>query len=393
MDDLAHEFWALDPDVTYLNHGSFGSCPRPVLDFQQALRMEMERRPMQFLVRDLESMLDSARASLATFVGANADDLVFVPNATTGVNTVLNSLNWEPGDELLTTDHVYNACGNALRHIAEKKQARIVVANVPFPLSDADEIVAAVERAMSTRTKLALFDHVTSETGIILPIRTLVSLCHDRGVEVLVDGAHAPGMIPLNVEAIGADYYTGNCHKWICAPKGSAFLHVRKDKQDSIRPLTISHGANSPRTDRSRFLIEFGWMGTSDPSACLSVPEALRVMAERHVDGWNGLMKANHALVCAGRRQLCDALGIAPPCPESMLGSLASLPLPDASPEDGESVSPLRFDPLQDHLARSFAIEVPVFSWPRPPARMLRVSAQAYNEAGDYRELAAALAD
>ncbi|MCB1096785.1 MAG: aminotransferase class V-fold PLP-dependent enzyme [Verrucomicrobiae bacterium] len=392
MNQKDDAFWLLDPNVTYLNHGSFGSCPRPVLDFQHSLRERLEKNAMQFLVRELEGMLDSARAALAAFVGAKPDDLVFVANATTGVNAVLRSLTWKPGDELLTTNHVYNACGNALDFAAERNGARVVVADVPFPLDDEQQVVDAVGAAVTERTRLALIDHVTSETGIVLPIDRLIPLLQERGIEVLIDGAHAPGMVALNLDALGADYYTGNCHKWICAPKGAGFLHVKPEKQGAIRPLAISHGANSDRTDRSRFQIEFGWTGTSDPTAFLSVPEALRVMAARHSGGWAGLMKANHERVIDARRVLCEALRIVPPCPESMLGSLASIPLPDAVTIE-PSLPPLALDPFQDRLAHRYAIEVPVFPWPQPSRRLLRVSSQDYNSQEDYRRLADVLRD
>jgi isopenicillin-N epimerase len=385
-------FWALDPKLTYLNHGSFGSCPKPVLDYQQALRERLERNPMQFLLRELEGLLDGAREALANFIRADPENLVFVPNATTGVNTVLRSLTWERGDELLTTSHVYNACGNALDVAAARHGARVVEVKIPFPLHHEDEVVGAVSAAFTSRTRLALLDHVTSETGIILPIARLVRLCQEHGVEVLVDGAHAPGMVTLDLEALGADYYTGNGHKWICAPKGAGFLHVKPEKQAFIRPLVISHGANSPRTDRSRFQIEFGWTGTGDPTAYLSVPEALRVMEARHSDGWPGLMNANHGRVVEGRRVLYEALDLESPCPVAMLGSLASIPLPDATTME-PIASPLALDPLQDLLAHKYAIEAPVFPWPQPPARLLRVSSQDYNTLEDYHRLAGTIRD
>lgn len=380
-------FWLLDPAVTYLNHGSFGSCPRPVLCYQQALRDRMERQPMSFLARDLEKALDDARAALAAFVHAEPENLVFVPNATAGVNTVLRSLRWEPGDELLTTNQAYNACNNALAYAAERWGARVVTAHVPFPVANEDLISDVVMEAVTPRTKLALIDHVTSETGLVFPIRRLVDSLQARGIDVLVDGAHAPGMIEVDLEQLGAAYYTANAHKWLCAPKGAGFLYVRPDRQEAIRPLSISHGANSPRRDRSRFLIEFGWTGTCDPTAFLAVPEALRVMAEQHTDGWPGLRKANHRLVAKGRRLLCEALGIPVPCPDSLLGAMAAMPLPDARSQ-APSASPLAFDPLQDRLAAEFAIEAPVFAWPDPPKRLLRVSAQIYNTLEDYKRLA-----
>jgi isopenicillin-N epimerase len=382
--------WLLDPGVVFLNHGSFGSCPRPVLEFQQQLRERLERQPVRFFVRELEPLWDEARAALARFLGAAADELIFVPNATAGVNTVLRSLNFAPGDELLVTDHEYNACRNALNFVAERTGARVVVASIPFPLKNGAEFIQPVLAAVTARTRLVLLDHVTSQTGLVLPIPPLVSELNRQGVETLIDGSHAPGMIPLNLAELGATYYTGNCHKWLCAPKGAAFLCVRRDRQALIRPLVISHGANSPRQDRPRFLIEFGWTGTGDPSTMLSVPAALRFMEGLLPGGWPEIMRRNRGLALAARQVLCQALQIDPPCPDEFIGSMAALPISDAA-SAGPAKSPLYLDPLQDRLQHEHAIEVPIIPWPAPPKRLLRVSAQLYNSLPQYERLAQAL--
>src|SRR5213593_1051919 len=371
--------WTLDSGVVFLNHGSFGACPEAVLDFQQTLREELEREPVRFLSRELPARLDAARAALGTFIGADPDDLAFVANATTGVNTVLRSLALEPGDDLLVTDHAYNACRNAVSAVAVARGARVVVAHVPFPIDGEDTVVNAILAAVTPRTRLALLDHVTSPTAIVFPIARLVAALGERGIETLVDGAHAPGMLPLDVRTVGAAYYTGNCHKWMCAPKGAAFLHVRRDRQASVRPLVISHGANSPRTDRSRFRLEFDWTGTHDPTPYLTVPEAIRVVGTAWPGGWPAVMKQNHALALLARRRLCEALGRTPPCPDVMIGSLAAVQLPDGT------------DDLQKRLFDRFAIEVPVIAWPAAPERWVRVSAHIYNREEDYVRLGEAL--
>jgi isopenicillin-N epimerase len=345
---------------------------------------------VRFFVRNLERLLDEARAALAKFLRAAPDTLVFVPNVTAGVNTVLRSLQFSRGDELLVTNHEYNACRNALDFVASLSGARVVVATIPFPLKSVDETVDAVLSRVTARTRLALLDHVTSQTGLILPVERIVRELEQRGVDALIDGAHAPGMVPLNLHRLGAAYYTGNCHKWLCAPKGAGFLCVRPDRQKFIRPLVISHGANSPRTDRSRYLIEFGWTGTGDPSAWLSVPEALRFVGSLVPGGWPEIMKRNHRLALAGRNILCDALGIEPPCPDELIGSLASVSLPDA-PRRHRALSPLYVDPLQDDLLAEYGIEVPVIPWPAPPKRLLRISAQLYNSLPQFERLSAAL--
>ncbi len=380
--------WQLEPTVTFLNHGSFGACPRPVLEAQQRWRDRLETEPVLFLDRQLEALLAEARAALGAFVGADPDDLVFVPNATTGVNTVLRSLRFRPGDELLTTDHEYNASLNALRFAAARAGARVVVAPVPFPIADPADVVEAIRARVSARTRLLLVSHVTSPTALILPIGELVAELDRRGIDTLVDGAHAPGMIPLDLRTLGAAYYTGNGHKWLCGPKGGGFLHVRADRQAGIRPLAISHGANSVRTDRSRFRLEFDWTGTADPSASLALPAALRFMGSLLPDGWPELMAANRALALRARDLLCDALAITPPAADPMIGSMASVPLPMGATSVAIEPGAER-DPLQVELFERHRIEVPIMIWPvpaaleagqRPGARLLRISAQAYND-------------
>ncbi|HAX77955.1 MAG TPA: aminotransferase [Cyanobacteria bacterium UBA11372] len=382
------KYWSLDREITFLNHGSFGACPIPVLEAQQRWRLQMESEPLRFFVREFEEQLDKARSELAEFVGADAEELAFVPNATTGVNAVLRSLTFNPGDELLTTDHEYNACRNVLNFVAEGTGAKVVVAEVPFPLGSPEEIIAAVCDRVTPKTKLALLDHITSQTGLILPISNIAQELAQRGVDTLIDGAHAPGMIPLDLHNCGATYYTGNCHKWLCAPKGAAFLYVRQDKQSEIRPMTISHGANSPRIDKSRFQLEFDWMGTDDPTAYLCVPEAIQFMGSLLAGGWSELMARNRTMVLTARQMLCEALGVAPPCPDQMIGAIAVISLPDDS---SEFVKTRLILPLQDALWQHFKIEVPIIYWPKYPFRQMRISAQIYNTFPQYEYLAFAL--
>lgn len=402
----------MDPGLAFLNHGSFGACPAVVLEAQAEWRERMERDPVRFLAGELEPALDTARVALGRFVGADPDDLAWVPNATTGVNTVLASLapEWRPGDEVLTTDHEYNATLNALHQAAGRRGVRIVVASVPFPVASPDEVAAAVLEAVTPRTRLAVISHVTSATAVIFPVERMVPALRQRGVESLVDGAHGPGMVPLNLDGLGAAYYTGNGHKWLCGAKGSAFLHVRRDRQAAIRPVVISHGANSSRRDRSPFRLAFDWTGTSDPTAFLVLPEAIDFMAGLHPDGWPGVMAANRALCRAARDVLCEALRVELPVPDEMLGAMAALPLPPVEgpalggsvPSDASSVGDaddktLPDDPLHDELLERHRIQVPVYSWPptrsagRPPTRLVRISAQRYNSLDEYRQLAALL--
>jgi isopenicillin-N epimerase len=291
---------------------------------------------------------------------------------------------------LLVTDHEYNACRNVLDFVAERTGAKVVVARLPFPFHNADELIQPILKRVTTRTQLALIDHVTSQTGVVMPVSQIVAALNERGVDTLVDGAHAPGMVSLELEKLNAAYYTGNCHKWLCAPKAVAFLHVRADRQKFIRPLIISHGANSSRKDRSRFLLEFGWQGTFDPSTALSVPAAVRFIGSQLPGGWPQVMARNRALALAARKILCDALQTAEPCPEEFIGSLASVPLPDAAADELPRL-PFNEYPLQDRLREKHRIEVPVISWPAPPKRWLRISAQLYNSTPQYERLAGAL--
>ena len=396
----------LDPAITFLNHGSFGSCPRPVLDAQRRWRDRLEAQPVQFLARDLGNLLEEARAALGDFVGAHPDDLAFVTNATGAVNAVLRSLSFEPGAELLTTDHEYNATINVLRHVGERDGARVVVARVPFPVSGEDDVVDAILGAVTERTRLALISHVTSPTALVFPVDRLVAELAERGVDTLVDGAHAPGMLPLNLDRLGAAWYTGNLHKWVCAPKGSAFLHARRDRQAGIRPNTISHGANAILGEAgaaaTRFRAEFDWQGTLDPTPWLAVSDALAFIGGALDGGWPAVMDRNHGLALRGREVLAAALGLSAslPAPESMLGAMIALPMPPSGPlaVSGSGSSPLDTDPLQQRLLDEHRIEVPIYPWPvpaaespEPPRRLIRTSSALHNGPDDIERLAAAL--
>ncbi len=313
-----------------------------------------------------------------------------MPNPTTGINAVLRSLVLEVGDELLTTDHEYNACRNALNYAADRAGARVVVVEVPFPCDGAVQIVEAILGEVTSRTKLLLIDHISSQTGLIMPVERLVAELADRGIDTLVDGAHAPGMLPLAIDDLSSAYYVGHCSKWLCAPKGAAFLVARADLRESVRPLTISHGANSRRPGRSRFHDEFDWMGTNDPTAFLCVPTAIDFMESLVPGGWTEIRRRNHDLAVKARSLLSAALGVEPSCPDEMIGSLATVPLPDGRGEP--QATPLYGDPLQDVLLEEFRIEVPIVPWPAPPKRLLRISAHIYNSEVQYERLAAALA-
>lgn len=381
--------WTLDPAVAFLNHGSFGACPRDILNLQAGLRTRLEAEPVRFLTRELPPLLDAARARLAQLLQTAPDNLAFVPNATAGINAVVRSLEFRPGDEILTTDHAYNACYCALAEVARRAGARLVIAQVPFPMASADAVVESVLAAVTERTRLVMLDHVTSPTALVFPVARLVGALAKLGVDTLVDGAHAPGMLPVELDVLRPAYYAGNCHKWLCAPKGAGFLYVRPDLQERIQPSVISHGYNTPRPGRNTLHTRFDWTGTLDPTPWLCVGAAIDWCASLMPDGLAALWQHNHALACTARRLLCAALDVPPPCPETMLGAMATLELParcqGATPPAGA------LDPLQARLLEQYALEVPVVNWGAPSRRHVRISAQAYNSQAQFAWLAAAL--
>lgn len=380
---FAHYF-SLDPSLIYLNHGAFGACPPVVQAVQREFRDRLERNPVHFFMRELEGLFDHTRQILGTFLGAQPEDLAFVPNATAGVNTVLSALEFEAGDEIVINDHTYPACRNAVQYWAARRSLQVRTAKLPFPVSAASELSAAILEQVGPRTKLVLVDHITSPSGLVMPLRELLSALAARGIDTLVDGAHGPGMLPLELSALGAAYYTGNLHKWCCAPRGAAFLWVRRDKQRLIHPLVISHGWASPRGDRSRFLLEFDWPGTLDASAVLSIPSALEFLGGLFDGGFPALYAHNHTLVLRGRNALCAALGSVPPCPDAQLGSLAVALFPDVTPKVPTP------DALYDALVAR-GIEVPIVPFAGYPSGFVRVSAQVYNSESEYVALGEAL--
>jgi isopenicillin-N epimerase len=374
-------FWQFAPGLIYLNHGSFGAVPHPVLHAQENFRKQFHANPTDFVIRRLPKLWAQARAALASFLGARPRDLVFVRNATEGVNTVLTNMALQPGDEILVTSHGYAACTNAARAVAEWTGAKVVVADLSFPCLSAHSISSAVANRLNKRTRLVILDHITSPSALILPLKHLVTFFEDHNVPVLVDGAHAPGQVKVNLGRIGASYYVGNCHKWLCAPPGAAFIHVSKSRQESFRPLITSHGYRAPpERTRSLMQIEFDWTGTQDVSAVLAIPAALEFLA-RHPGGINGLAQDNHAKVIAGRNAVSSALGLQMTAPDDMIGSMASLILPQH----------IEATVLRERLLDRHHIQTQLFQWDIAKAPVLRLSAQAYNKVSDYEKLAAAL--
>ena len=383
------DLWSLDPDVLHLNHGSFGACPNRILEQQTQLRQQMEYNTLRFFEQDLPDLLETAREALGLFLGASASDLVFVDNATMGVTTVLSNLNLIAGDRVLITDHGYNACSNAARFFAERTGAEVDLINLPFPGSDSNEVIERILKGCTSRTRILLIDHITSPTALIMPLEDIVPAVQQRGIQVLVDGAHAPGMLPLRLAELGADYYTGNCHKWMCAPKGTAFLYVRSEHQSNLHPLTISHGMNRPVGESTRFRLEFDWIGTRDLTGFLTLPALIDYMDGISNEGWAGIMVRNRALAVEARDLICQELGLELPCPVDMIGSLATICLPGSVETTFTDYHVI--DPLKQILMHQYGIEVSLSAWPSPAGRYLRISTQLYNALSQYRQLTEAL--
>ena len=321
--------WALDPTVTFLNHGSFGACLRAILEVQRGWRDKLEAHPVRFLgprPRGPARLVAGPRS--AAFVGASADDLALMPNATAGINTVLRSLRFGSGDECWRrTTPTTPASTRSVSPPPGPRPGSSWPA-FRFPIESPDEAFDAIMAAVTPNTRLAMLEHVTSPTALVLPIERLVPALAEKGVDVLVDGAHGPGMVPLKIAELAPAYYAGTTHKWVCAPKGTAFLYVRRDRQAMIKPLAISNGANDTRTDRSRFRLDFDWTGTFDPTAWLTIPAAIDGLGEMLPGGWPSVIAANTQLMVKARDMLAEALHTAVQSPDSMTGSMASLRLP-----------------------------------------------------------------
>ena len=377
--------WALDPHASYLNHGSFGACTKYILERQNEYRLMLEGQPMSFLVRQLEGMMGLAMEKISAFVHADPADLVFVQNATAGVNTVFRSLHFEPGDEILISNHTYYACRKLLEYIAESAGAVIVEACYDIPIDSPRRITDALLSAVSKKTKICLIDHITSATALIQPVGEIVRELDKLGIDTMVDGAHAPGSIPLDINKIGAAYYTGNCHKWLCSPKSAAILHVRNDRQKPILPLIISHAGHKAEPFAGRFF----WQGTLDPSPVLCAADSIDYMASLMPGGWDAVMKHNHDLCIEARDIFCAELRLSPSCPAEMNAGMTTLELPpfgDMVPPDYKNV-----DALQDRLFKEHDLELPLWYWSQPPRRTTRLSAELYNSPEQFRYAAGML--
>ncbi len=371
------DLFLLRPDVIFLNHGSFGACPEPVFKVYQSWQLELERQPVEFLARRFADLMRDARESLAAFVGADADELVYVPNATTGLNIVARSLPLQAGDEVLATDHEYGALDRTWRFLCAKRGARYIRQPVPLPVESAEQVVEAVWAGVTPRTRALFISHITSPTAIIFPVAGLVERAREAGLITIVDGAHTPGQIPLDLKTLGADFYSGNCHKWMCAPKDAAFLYARRDMQHRVEPLVVSWGWESEKPGPSRFIDEQEWQGTRDVAAYLSVPAAIRFMAEHD---WLRVRQECHELVRYARERVSELAGLPPITPDSAewFAQMAALPIPYCD-----------LDTLKRRLYDEFRIEIPTVEW--NGRHFVRISIQAYNTRANVDALVEAL--
>ncbi len=369
------ERFLLEQDMVFLNHGSFGATPREVLAVQSDLRQQLESQPVRFMSRELPQRLAQAASALARFVGALPADLVFVENATAGCNAVLGSLHLKPGDEVLITDHIYPAVRNALRHVCAQSGALLVEAVLPFPVGGPQEVLDAVIAKLSSCTRLVVLDLITSPTATILPVAEITRAAKAAGAQVLVDAAHAPGHIDFDVATLGADWVTGNAHKWLFAPKGAAFLWADPQVQSDLHPPVISHGYGKG------FQTEFAWIGTRDPSAWLAVPAAIDFY--RRI-GDRAIRTHNRDLARRAAELLVERFATLAASPAAMRGAMATVALPGSLPGDIDTAKALNVRLWERHR-----IEVPIFAF---AGRLwVRISAQVYNELSDYERLAEAL--
>lgn len=375
------ELFLLDPAVTFLNHGSFGATPRPVFEAYQAWQRELERQPVEFLGRRAADLLAEARRGLAGYLHADADDLVFFPNPTTALNMVARNLarreaespfHLRPGDEILTTDHEYGALDRTWRYVCGQSGAHYRRVALPLPLEAPEALVERIWAQVNERTRVIFISHITSPTALRLPVERLCERARGAGLLSIVDGAHAPGQIPLDLEQTGADIYTGACHKWLCAPKGSAFLHVRREIQPLLDPLVVSWGYESDHPSGSRFIDYHEWQGTRDLAAYLSVPAAIEF---QRAHDWERARADCHALAVEARRRVEALTGLPSICDAGSFHQMCAVRLP----------APLDLDRFKGELYDRYRVEAPTVAW--NGEKLLRLSFQVYNDGADVERL------
>ncbi len=375
------DLFLLDPDITFLNHGSFGATPKPVFDNYQTWQRRLEWQPVQFLINDLAGYLENARAALGQFIHADPDDIAYIPNATFGLNVVARSLDLGPGDAVLTTNHEYGACENVWQFLSQKRGFHIVAQPISLPVTTAEAIVEQFWQAVTPQTKVIFISHITSSTALTLPVALICKRARAAGILTIIDGSHALGQIPLDMAALEADFYFSNAHKWLCAPKGAAFLYARRDKQPLIEPLVVGWGWGEKRTFTfgSDYLDSLQWLGTNDLSAYLAVPAAIQFQQDHE---WTAVRQQCHQLLQQAQQRVGDITGLQPIYPENPAGfyhQMASIPLPQIND----------LAALKNCLLTDYRIEVPLVAW--NGRHFIRISVQAYNTQADIDHLVNAL--
>ncbi len=366
----------LDPSVTFLNHGSFGATPRPVLREYQRWQRELERQPVEFLGRRFTDLMMAARKSLANYLGTDANNLVYTTNVTESLNIVAHSLNLGPGDEVLSTDHEYGALDRTWRFLAKERGFVYINQPIPVPMTTKETFVAALWRGVTPHTRVIFLSHITSPTALIFPVGEVVKKARQAGIRTIVDGAHAPGQIPLDLDALGADFYGGNLHKWLCAPKGAGFLYARPEAQDQLKPFVVSWGYEAEFPSSSRFVDHFEWTGTRDIASFLSVPTAIEFQSEHN---WDTIRQLCHELACETQQRICEMYSLSPLSDDSRFMQFCSIPLPENTD----------LSAMKMRLYNDYRIEIPLILW--NGRKLARLSIQGYNTSGDIKKLINAL--
>jgi len=369
----------LDPDVIFLNHGSFGATPKPVMETYQGWQVKLEGQPVRFLGREINQLLFEARSILGAYLNAAADDLVFIPNATHGANIIARSFQLAPDDVVLSTDHEYGACDYAWEFACQKTGSRYIRQSIPLPVQTEEEVTEHIWEGISSRTKVIYMSHITSPTALRLPVKQICKRARELGILTVVDAAHSPGQIPVDLQDLGADVVFGNCHKWMLAPKGSGFLYVRREVQSMIEPLIVSWGyhASDEIATGSQFIDSLQWTGTHDPAAYLSVPAAIQFM---HDNAWDTVQQECHELLREAIERMCGLVRMEPlyPLDSNFYAQMGIAPLPNSD-----------LDQLKRYLYDEYKVEVPLIQW--RDKQFVRVSVQGYNSQEDIDTFIGAL--
>jgi isopenicillin-N epimerase len=377
MEQLKEQF-LLDPDVIFLNHGSFGATPKPVFDAYQRWQLELERQPVEFLGRRHNGLMQKSREALGEYFNTSANNLVYTSNVTVSINIVARSLKLGPNDEVLASDHEYGACDRTWRFLASENGFKYINQPIPLPVTTLETFVDDFWQGVTPRTKVIFLSHITSPTAIIFPVAEVCRRAREQGILTVVDGAHAPGQIPLDLEAIGADFYGGNLHKWLCAPKGAGFLYARPDAQHILKPLVVSWGYESEIPGESQFVDHYEWIGTRDIAAFLAVPDAIQFQAKHD---WDSVRATAHELLRYAQREICELSGLPAlhPDDKAWFAQMGTAPLPVESD----------LGKLKTRLYDDYRIEVPLILW--NGRKLIRISVQGYNDQNDIDKLLSAL--